>query len=123
MKFTFNNFFLIFSILFLSNCQSQQNKKYIGLKYGSFDIDKLTFTENIDTLFSKIPHVEILKDINGRKMRVFRVKPIAQDKKLFKYFNIEDGDTEFYIDDKNELVRAYDMIRTTKKDLKNLWKK
>ncbi|MBF6654793.1 hypothetical protein HUE46_01190 [Flavobacterium columnare] len=123
MKFTFNNFFLIFFLFLLSNCQSQQNEKYIGLKYGIFDIDKVTFTENIDTLFSKIPHVEILKEINGRKMRVFRVKSIAQDKKLFKYFNIEEGNTEFYLDDKNNLVRIHQMINTNKNTVDNFLEK
>ncbi|GAA5094904.1 hypothetical protein GCM10023210_27010 [Chryseobacterium ginsengisoli] len=39
-------FFLILIALFQScNSQTKDNPQYIGLKYGSFDIDKVTFTE------------------------------------------------------------------------------
>lgn len=38
------------------NCQSQtkENPKFLGSENGIFDFDKVTFKENIDTLFSKV---------------------------------------------------------------------
>jgi hypothetical protein len=122
MKSIYNKIFSVLFLVSLLNCQGQQNEKYIGLKYGNFDIDKATFTENIDTLFSKIPHVEIPEEINGRKMRVFRVKSTVQDKKLFKYFNLQEDKTEFYLDDKNNLVKIDGMLRTDKSGADNFMK-
>lgn len=40
-------------ILCFSGCSGHDNPKYIGKKFGLFQIDKITFDENLDTLFSK----------------------------------------------------------------------
>lgn len=40
-------------MLFFSGCSGQDNPKYIGKKFGTFKLDKITFDENLDTLFSK----------------------------------------------------------------------
>jgi hypothetical protein len=36
-----------------ASCNAQENPRYIGTKYGVFDLDKITFSEQLDTLFSK----------------------------------------------------------------------
>jgi|GEM_PF-2773353 len=47
---------LIIAMTLFQNCQSQtkKNPKYLGSKYGSFDLGEVTFNEKIDTLFSKV---------------------------------------------------------------------
>ena len=46
---------LIYTILLFMfvSCHGQGNPNYIGAKYGAFDLDKITFSERLDTLFSK----------------------------------------------------------------------
>lgn len=109
---------LVVILLFFQNCQSQSsnNALFIGEDFGSFDIDKVKFNEDITSLFSKIPHIEIEKEINGKKMKVFRVKTDSQNNNLFNYFNIKDGDVEFYVDNKNNLVMIYDMVLISAKE-------
>lgn len=46
-------FFLNFTLLFIG-CNGQENPHYIGKKFGIFDLDKVTFEENVDSLFSKV---------------------------------------------------------------------
>lgn len=41
------------SVFLFSGCNGQENPKYIGKEFGVFDLDKITFKENLDTLFSK----------------------------------------------------------------------
>jgi hypothetical protein len=42
------------SLLFmLMNCNAQENPKYIDAGYGVFHLDKITFSEQLDSLFSK----------------------------------------------------------------------
>jgi len=38
--------------MFMS-CKGQENPRYIGAEYGVFDLNKITFGEQLDTLFSK----------------------------------------------------------------------
>jgi len=41
-------------LLFMfESCSGQDNPPYIGAEYGTFDLDKITFSERLDTLFSK----------------------------------------------------------------------
>lgn len=109
---------LVLILLLFQNCQSQSsdNAFFIGKDFGSFDIDKAKFNEDVTNLFSKIPHVEIEKEINVKKMKVFRVKTDSQNNDLFNYFNIKDGDVEFYVDNKNNLVMIYDMVLMSAKE-------
>lgn len=52
---------LIFMTAFLVNCNSQtkENSKFLGKEYGEFNLENVTFKENVDTLFSKIDHVNL----------------------------------------------------------------
>ncbi|MDQ0639992.1 hypothetical protein QF042_003557 [Pedobacter sp. W3I1] len=40
-------------LLMVMSCNGQENPGYIGAKYGVLDLDKITFSEQLDTLFSK----------------------------------------------------------------------
>ncbi|AMO19110.1 hypothetical protein V8245_13885 [Flavobacterium columnare] len=57
---------IIVSFLNITICKSQEkeNPKYLEKKDSTFYIDKITFKENKDTLFSKITHV--LGNINDK---------------------------------------------------------
>ncbi|OWP87420.1 hypothetical protein BWK60_03870, partial [Flavobacterium covae] len=57
---------IIVSFLNITICKSQEkeNPKYLEKKDNTFYIDKITFKENKDTLFSKITHV--LGNINDK---------------------------------------------------------
>ncbi|RZL34328.1 MAG: hypothetical protein EOO96_10165 [Pedobacter sp.] len=46
-------FLLAHLMLIFSSCTGQNNPKYIGKKFGVFNLDKISFDENLDTLFSK----------------------------------------------------------------------
>ncbi|KLT67165.1 hypothetical protein [Pedobacter sp. BMA] len=51
-----NSILITFIALFcLSGCDAQikKNPKYLGSKFGNFNLDAVTFAENLDTLFSK----------------------------------------------------------------------
>lgn len=93
-----NNIFnLKFLLLFLitvslSNCSSQtkDNPKYLGHEFGNFDLDKVTFKENIDTLFSKIDHANLDRTNTVNKVWVYRNKIDEVKKDNFVgFFSIE----------------------------------
>ena len=45
--------YCIATLMIFTSCRSQENPKYIGAEYGVFDLDKVTFPGNLDTLLSK----------------------------------------------------------------------
>ena len=87
------NFLLLLLItVSFSNCNSQtkDNPKYLGNEFGSFDLDKVTFKENIDTLFSKIDHVNLDRTNTINKVWVYRNKLDANKKDDFiSFFSIQ----------------------------------
>lgn len=74
--------FAILLFMFVS-CKGQESPKYIGAKYGVFDLDKITFSEQLDTLFSGTEKYYMLPKGNERF-----------DGKLGKYMM---QDTMYYI--------------------------
>ncbi len=48
---------ILILIFIVMACTTGKNQNYIGVEYGSYDLSKINFEENIDTLFSKIPHL------------------------------------------------------------------
>lgn len=58
-----NNYLLVLLTLLCTFSCTTSNKKnpaFIAKEYGDFDLDKITFTERMDTLFSKVRHREKL---------------------------------------------------------------
>ena len=106
-------FFLSFTFLFIG-CNGQENPNYIGTKFGTFDLNKIKFEENIDTLFSKINKNDLILIVGKnsyfdtiQKKEVYTdtieyVYRIPQAKigglYSFKNFKIKDNVVSFYSD-------------------------
>ncbi|MDO6811225.1 hypothetical protein Q4603_21590 [Zobellia galactanivorans] len=113
-------------ILFLCSCHTQNNPKYIGLEYGTLNLDNISFNENIDTLFSKIPYIRFTKTSNDlfRASNIdndtlafeYRVKKENQSKQLY-YFLHEDLSDEMisFYSDKYKNLKAISFLISTKK--------
>ena len=132
-------FFFLNLIVLSANCYGQGNPKYIGSKYGSFDLDKITFQESPDTLFSKINKADLIllekkdsyfdtkqnkqiyTDIIGRIYRI----PHAKTDGLysFKSFIIKDKVVSFYTDSQKRFRRVDFSTYMTKAEYKNLLSK
>lgn len=114
-------FFLNFSFLFIG-CNGQENPNYIGTKFGTFDLNKIKFEENIDTLFSKINRNDLIlivgknsyfdtiqkKEVYTDTIEyVYRI-PQAKIEGLysFKNFKIKDNVVSFYTDSQKRFRRV-----------------
>lgn len=51
---SYGNLFALLLLLMNTGCNAQGNALYIGKQYGVFDLDKITFSEQPDTLLSKV---------------------------------------------------------------------
>ncbi len=122
MKFT-TLLFCFNLILLFSNCNGQKNPKYLGKEYGSFDLDRITFDENLDSLFSKVDKADLIliegkdsyydtiqkKEINTNVTEyVYRMRRTKADGVyVFKDFKIKDAVVSFYTD-KDKIFRRAD---------------
>jgi hypothetical protein len=92
---------IVLTIAIFMGCKSADNPSYIGIDYGSYDLSMITFSENIDTLFSKIPHIIIPKTedkydpktgvttVIDTNAYVIRVEDFAKSKALFHFGKLE----------------------------------
>jgi len=128
-------FFLNFTLLFIS-CNGQENPNYIGKKFGTFDLDKIKFEENLDALFSKVNKTDLILivgkdsyfDTTQKKEiytdtidYVYRI-PHAKIEGLysFKTFKIKDKVVSFYADNQKRFRRVDFSINMTKKEYADL---
>jgi len=74
-------------LMCLQSCQSQgkPNPKYLGAKFGDFDLDKVTFKENVDSLFSKSKDYFIRAEKNSAFSTKVKREPL-KDTVGFQYF-------------------------------------
>ena len=128
-------FFLNFTLLFIG-CNGQENPHYIGKKFGIFDLDKVTFEENVDSLFSKVNKNDLIlivgkdsyfdtiqkKEIYTDTIEyVYRI-PHAKIENLysFKTFKIKDKVVSFYTDNQKRFRRIDFSTYMTKDEYKDL---
>ena len=111
------NFLILLLItVSFSNCNAQieDNPKYLGNELGSFDLDKVTFEENIDTLFSKIDHVNLDRTNTINKVWVYRNKLDAKKKDDFiSFFSIQNFKINVIANEKKQ-VEAFTTFAETK---------
>lgn len=108
-----------FLLVFFQTCNSQtsDNPIYLGQKNESFNLDQVTFKENAETLFSKIPHVKIEKKMDaGKTFYIYRVKVADQKDILFNYYNISEGDVEVFANQNNEII-LFSGMKQVKKEV------
>ena len=125
-------FFLIFTLL-LSACNGQKNPDYIGHEFGTFDLDKINFEENIDTLFSKVNKANLILIVGKYSyFDTIQQKQILTDtiedylyriqyEKIeglysFKKFKIKDKVISFYADNQKRFRRVDFSINMTEKE-------
>ncbi|EJL74344.1 hypothetical protein [Chryseobacterium populi] len=131
------------TFLFIS-CTAQENPNYIGKQFVSFDLNKVTFQENLDTLFSKINKFDliVIPDTNSRfdtlqnKISndpvafIYRVKHKNTDG-LYSFQNLKVKEVvSFYTDNQNRFRRVdfamylsepeYQNLLSTNKDYKDI---
>ena len=129
-------FFLNFTLLFTA-CNGQKNPDYIGQKFGTFDLDKIKFDENLDTLFSKVSKADLILIIGKysyfdtiQKKQIwtdtvedyiYRI-PHAKIEGLysFKNFKIKNKVVSFYADNQKRFRRVDFSINMTEKEYANL---
>lgn len=128
--------FLNFTLLFIG-CNGQENPKYIGKKFGTFDLDKITFEENLDTLFSRTNKTDLIRIVGKysyfdalQKKEIYTdtieeyVYRIPHEKieglYSFKTFNIKDKVVSFYTDNQRRFRRVDFSINLTREEYTNL---
>jgi hypothetical protein len=101
---------LIILMTLFQNCQSQtkQNPKYLGSENGIFDLDKATFNENIETLFSKIQYISLDRTADKSKAWVYRNKIDNRNVKrnLISFFDVENNRINV-IADHRKVIQAF----------------
>jgi hypothetical protein len=134
-------------LLMFTSCKAQEkNPEYLGIKYGVFDLDKITFLENVDMLFSKVEKYYKRPVDDGyfdEKLKKFmttdtlyytyRVSPklVTQGMFKFKDFNIKSNEAiDFYMDKARNFRRIevsvymnaqqYKELRSATKDFKDI---
>lgn len=128
-------FFLNFMIL-LTGCKGQENPKYIGKAFGIFELDQISFTENPDTLFSKVNKADLIliagKDSYFDTLQnkqiwtdtieyIYRIRHAKVDGLFaFKGFEIKDKVVSFYTDHQKRFRRVDVSFYMTKEEYKNL---
>ncbi|PST82693.1 hypothetical protein C7T94_08530 [Pedobacter yulinensis] len=127
-------------------CRGQENPRHIGARYGRFDLDKITFSEHLDTLFAraekyyKMPKgTEVFDSKLGRYVltdtlySVYRIpaKNVTEGTYSFKTLRIQPREVvDFYADRLNKFRKAevsvymstkeYAQLRADCKDFKNI---
>ncbi|MBP2616009.1 hypothetical protein [Chryseobacterium jejuense] len=122
-KYNIKFFLLLALFVVFQNCQSQlkENPKYLGSKEGSIDLDKVTFKENIDTLFSKVPHVELDRTNEKSKAWLYRNKIEDKNAKVSIVNLMELSNNRVdVIADKDKKIQAFTSFIETNRDPGNL---
>lgn len=100
------------------NCQSQtkQNPKYLGSENGIFDLDKATFNENIEILFSKIQYISLDRTADKSKAWVYRNKIDDRNVKrnLISFFDVENNRINVIADNKKVIQAFTSFVETNK---------
>ncbi len=111
-------FILIILMILFQNCQSQtkENPKYLGAESGIFDLDKATFNENVETLFSKIQHVSLDRTADKSKAWVYRNKIGDGNVKpnLISFFDVENYRINVIANNKKVIQAFTSFIETDK---------
>jgi hypothetical protein len=111
-------FILIILMTLFQNCQSQtkENPKYLGAESGIFDLDKATFNENVETLFSKIQHVSLDRTADKSKAWVYRNKIGDGNVKpnLISFFDVENYRINVIANNKKVIQAFTSFIETDK---------
>ena len=109
-----NIFIVIITVLFISCTAQETNPKYIGNEI--LDLDKITFNESIDTLFSKVLHRKLpitdgYYDVINKKTVItdtlafdVRISKKTPNQPLFYFLDkkfTEDYLVDFYTDSEN----------------------
>ncbi|WP_027388271.1 hypothetical protein [Chryseobacterium gregarium] len=111
-------FILMISMTLFQNCQSQtkENPKYLGSEHGIFDLDRATFNENVETLFSKVQHVALDRTEGKSKAWIYRNKiddsGIKPD--LIRFFDIENNRINVITNHKKAIQAFTSFIETDK---------
>lgn len=100
------------------NCQSQtkENPKYFGSENGIFDLDKASFNENVEKLFSKVQHVSLDRTADKSKAWVYRNK-IGDgnvNPNLIRFFDIENNRINVITNNKKVIQAFTSFIETNK---------
>ncbi|QNK63237.1 hypothetical protein H7F33_01570 [Pedobacter sp. PAMC26386] len=130
-----NNCFVllaVISLLFVQNCEGQvkENPKYLGVKFGDFDLDKITFKEDINTLFSKVKYIklprkdtyydEVKKQEVIRDTLAFEYKIDPDDPNRETTYFLDRalrGDLVFFFVDKSNRLKAFSFFISGTEDL------
>jgi len=114
-------------------CKGQENPKHIGKAYGEFDMDKITFDENLDSLFLKtdffiivkkdsyfdtIKNKQIWTDTLDYTYRIPHEK--ATGLYTFKNIKIKDEVVSFYSDRNKKFRKADFSVYISTKEYKQL---
>ena len=113
-----NNLKFLIITLFISlfqSCQSQTSDNPTVLGTEIFKLENVTFKENIDTLFSKIPFVKLDRTNDKSKALIFRNK-IDDNKnvKIVDFNGIDSQRLNVITNDKKEIQAFSTYIDTTK---------
>lgn len=108
---------------FFQNCQCQtkENPKYLGADNGVFDLDKATFKENTEILFSKVEHVTL--DRTGEKSKAWIYRNKLDDgnakQNLISFFGIENNRINV-IANSSKVIQAFTSFIETNKNPESL---
>lgn len=109
---------LILLMTLFQNCQSQtkENPKFLGSENGIFDLDKATFNENIETLFSKIQYVSLDRTADKSKAWVYRNKIDDRNLKsnLISFFDVENNRINVIADNRKVIQAFTSFVETNK---------
>ena len=116
-------FLLIILMTLFQNCQSQtkENPKYMGAENGIFDLDKATFNENVETLFSKVQHVSLDRTADKSKAWIYRNKMDDGNAQtnLISFFDIENSRINVITNNK-KVIQAFTTFIETDKNPESL---
>jgi hypothetical protein len=109
---------LILLMTLFQNCQSQtkENPKFLGSENGIFDLDKATFNENIETLFSKIQYISLDRTADKSKAWVYRNKIDDRNLKpnLISFFDVENNRINVIADNRKVIQAFTSFVETNK---------
>lgn len=118
----------------LQSCKGQNNPQYIGAQFGVLDLDKVTFTEQLDTLFSKAGKSykmakvdEVLDDQSGKAGStlhyIYRIPASAATPGMFSFKKLAIGRNEvvdFYADQGNRFRKVEVSVYLSDKQYREL---
>lgn len=125
------------TLFFITSCNGQKNPDYIGHKFGVFDLDKINFDENLDTLFSKVSKDDLIliigkysyfDTIQKKQIRTDTIEnyfyriPHAKSEGLYSFqnFKIKNKVVSFYADNQKRFRRVDFAIDMTEKEYARL---